>query len=167
MFLRCFDDLELIPHFMRYGGRETVLSYAITPEQLDDSTPEEIQQLIRAKVPPQDVHFIQGFEDHVLIGDYLFVHAGIRPGNNLEDQSLQALRWIREPFLSHNGDHGYIVVHGHTIAEMPVIKNNRIGIDTGAYLTGKLTALGLEGAQRWLVETDDDDGIITTETRPA
>jgi serine/threonine protein phosphatase 1 len=167
MFLRCFDDLELIPHFMRYGGRETVLSYAVGPEQLAEATPEEIQLLIRTAVPPQDVHFMQGFEDHVLIGDYLFVHAGIKPGGALEEQSIQSLRWIREPFLSHSGDHGYVVVHGHTIAEAPVIKNNRIGIDTGAYLTGKLTALGLEGAQRWLVETDDDDGVVTTETRPA
>jgi serine/threonine protein phosphatase 1 len=167
MFLRCFDDIELIPHFLRYGGRETVLSYAITPEQLADATNEEVQQLIRNSVPSQDVHFMQEFEDQIVIGDYLFVHAGIAPGAALEDQSLKSMRWIREPFLSHSGDHGYIVVHGHTIAEAPVIKKNRIGIDTGAYLTGKLTALGLEGAQRWLVETDDDDGIVTTESRPA
>jgi serine/threonine protein phosphatase 1 len=166
MFLRCFDDLELIPHFLRYGGRETLLSYGADGELLSNGTPEEIQQLFREFVPAQDIHFMQGFENLLVIGDYLFVHAGISPGEQLEEQRIKDMRWIREPFLSHGGDHGYIVVHGHTVSEETVVRSNRIGVDTGAYLTGKLTALGLEGAQRWLVETDDDDGIVTTETRP-
>ncbi len=166
MFLRCFDDLELIPHFLRYGGRETLLSYGADDELLTNGSPEEIQQLFRQIVPANDIHFMQGFENHLVVGDYLFVHAGISPGEQLEEQRIKDMRWIREPFLSHGGDHGYIVVHGHTVGEETVVRPNRIGVDTGAYLTGKLTALGLEGAQRWLVETDDDDGIVTTETRP-
>jgi serine/threonine protein phosphatase 1 len=166
MFLRCFDDLALIPHFLRYGGRETLLSYGADEEVLTNGPVEDIQQLFRDRVPAHDIHFMQSFENHALIGDYLFVHAGISPGEQLEEQRIKDMRWIREPFLSHGGDHGYVVVHGHTVSEETVVRPNRIGVDTGAYLTGKLTALGLEGAQRWLVDTDDDDGIVTTETRP-
>jgi serine/threonine protein phosphatase 1 len=87
----------------------------------------------------------------VVIGDYVFVHAGIRPGVPLEAQDDEDLCWIREPFLSSTADHGKVVVHGHTIAPAPELRRNRIGIDTGAFATGVLTCVVLEeDRQRFL-----------------
>jgi serine/threonine protein phosphatase 1 len=165
MFLRCFDDLELLRSFLRYGGRETVLSYPLDLAEWNAASHEEAQVLMRAAVPKDDLAFIRGFEDAVVIGDYLFVHAGIAPDIPIEEQSQGDLRWIREPFLSHRGNHGFVVVHGHTIALEPVIRANRIGIDTGAYVSGRLTALGLEGTDRWLIEACDHEGSVKTLSR--
>jgi serine/threonine protein phosphatase 1 len=166
MFLQSLEDADILRHFLRYGGRETALSYAIDETRYRDATLEEAQELLREAVPTEDLEFIAGFENHVAIGDYLFVHAGIRPGAPIEEQKRSDLRWIREPFLSHAGDHGYLIVHGHTITEEIEIRANRIGIDTGAYQSGRLTALGLEGSAQWLIEADDTSGPITTSIRP-
>ena len=86
-------------------------------------------------------------------GDYLFVHAGIRPGVEFDQQQQSDLRWIREPFLFDDTDHGFVVVHGHTIRDEVEERPNRIGIDTGAYRSGVLTALAIEGTDRWLIDT--------------
>ena len=85
--------------------------------------------------------------------DYLFVHAGIRPGVALEDQSEQDLIWIRDEFTGSDADFGAIVVHGHSIRAEPEIKPNRIGIDTGAWRSNRLTALVLEGDTRRFLQT--------------
>ena len=167
MFLRSFDDINVFNRFMVYGGFETVASYPINAAAFQAAPLEEAQAMMIEAVPHEDLELIRSFEDFVVIGDYLFVHAGIRPGEPLQDQSVQDLRWIREPFLSHSGWHEHVVVHGHTIADEPEIGHNRIGIDTGAYMSGRLTALCLEGEQRWLIETDDSDGAITVTTRSA
>ncbi|WP_119084728.1 metallophosphoesterase family protein [Altererythrobacter sp. B11] len=162
MFLRSFDDTETLRHFLRFGGRETLLSFGVSPRRLADAEPEEAQELMRRAVPQDVRDFIAGFEEMIAIGDYLFVHAGIEPGLPLEEQDPRALRWIREPFLSHGESHGAVVVHGHTITEAPDDRGNRIGIDTGAYASGRLTALVLEGDQRRFIETVERDGQITT-----
>ncbi len=145
MFLRSMGDIETFRHFLRHGGRETVLSYGVDPVRFQAATMEEAQDLMRAAVPAEDLAFLAGFEDMVAIGDYLFVHAGIDPRVPIEAQRQKDLRWIREPFLSHPDPHGLVVVHGHTISESPEDCGNRIGIDTGAFMTGRLTALALEG----------------------
>ena len=88
-----------------------------------------------------------------MLGDYAFVHAGIRPGVPLAEQKQSDLRWIREPFLDHRGTHERIVVHGHSITAEVETTSARIGIDTGAYMSGTLTALGLEGETRWQLST--------------
>lgn len=165
MFLECFTNAELMRHFLRFGGRETVLSYPVDREAFAQADVPEAQALMREAVPESDLAFIRGFEDHVVIGDYLFVHAGIRPGVTLEDQQVRDLRWIRGAFTDSRVDHGLLVVHGHTIFDAPDIKRNRIGIDTGAYYSGKLTALRLEGTMQSLLETRQEDGSITVETR--
>ena len=167
MFLRCFDDREILRAFLRYGGRETILSYPVDAAQWNAATLEEAQVMMREIVPARDLDFIRSFEDRIAIGDYCFVHAGLAPEIALEDQSLNDLRWIREPFLSHGGDYGFVVVHGHTITDAPVIRSNRIGIDTGAYASGCLTALALEGETRWLLATQVADGVVSCESRPA
>ncbi len=82
----------------------------------------------------------------------------------LADQASSDLRWIRLPFLSDESDHGWVVVHGHTITPEVDIRENRIGLDTGAYVTGVLTALGIEGEQRWLIQTSQ---VAEVEAAPA
>jgi serine/threonine protein phosphatase 1 len=161
MFLSSFEKAETLRHFLRFGGKETVLSYGVDPAEYLVASVEEVQQMMREAVPAEDRAFLESFEDMVAIGDYLFVHAGIAPDVPFEEQRTHDLRWIREPFLSHPAPFGAVVVHGHTITDEPQDRGNRIGIDTGAYLSGRLTALVLEGASRRYLAVSDDGGAIT------
>ena len=102
-----------------------------------------LQEALRANLPARHREFLGSLSLTHREGDYFFVHAGIRPGVPLDDQSLADLLWIREEFLYSLSDHGVVVVHGHTITEAPMHAPNRIGIDTGAYFTGRLTCLVL------------------------
>lgn len=145
---------ESLSHFLRYGGRETFESYGVPQRVLDMPERYSFAGLTDA-VPQSHRAFLEGMEDMVRFGDYLFVHAGIRPDVPIEEQSPSDLRWIRAQFLHSDVDHGVVVVHGHTIIDEPEIRHNRIGIDTGAYQSGRLTALGLEGGDRWLIATGD------------
>lgn len=165
MLLQALEKEEVLRSFLRHGGRETVLSYPVTPDDYAAAGWDELRALMAAAIPEDHLTFIRGFEQTIQIGDYLFVHAGIMPEVPLEAQRPGDFRWIREPFLSHGGDHGFVVVHGHTITEDIVLRDNRIGIDTGAFFSGRLTALGLEGTDRWLLETRVQDGTITSHTR--
>lgn len=166
MFLRSFDELEMFRHFLRHGGRDTALSYGIGRAEFLAADLEEAQQLMRDHVPPEDLVFLAGFEDMVTIGDYLFVHAGIDPRVPLDEQRPQDLRWIREPFLSHPDSHGPVVVHGHTISDEPEDCGNRIGIDTGAFMSGRLTALVLEGTSRRYIEAAEENGCTAVRYSP-
>lgn len=162
MLLDALSKEEVMRHFLRYGGRETLLSYPIDPLAYTRAELGEVVAMAKAAIPPEDLEFIRGFEDQIALGDYLFVHAGIRPGVELDQQRTSDLRWIREPFLSHEGSLGPVVVHGHTITDAPVVRANRIGIDTGAYASGCLTALGLEGAARWTIRAEEANGAVRT-----
>jgi len=167
MFLRSLHDLEMFRHFIRHGGRETALSYGIDRRAFLEATMEEAQDLMRQAVPQEDVDFLESFEDMITIGEYLFVHAGIDPRVPLAEQKTRDLRWIREPFLSHSQPHDLVVVHGHTICDEPEDCGNRIGIDTGAYMSGRLTALRLEGTSRRYIEAvEGAEGAITTTPVP-
>ncbi|WP_370274560.1 hypothetical protein [Hyphomonas atlantica] len=95
---------------------------------------------------------MSGFHDYVRFGDYLFVHAGIRPGIPFEHQTPQDMHWIREPFLRSRIDHGLVVVHGHTISREVDTCANRIGLDTGAYRSGVLSALMIDGQTRHILQ---------------
>jgi serine/threonine protein phosphatase 1 len=88
-----------------------------------------------------------------VIGDYAFVHAGVRPDRPLGNQKINDLRWIRGDFLDYRGTLEKIIVHGHSITDEVEIRPHRIGLDTGAYASGILTAMGFEGDERWLVQT--------------
>ncbi|MBU6268301.1 MAG: metallophosphoesterase [Sphingomonadales bacterium] len=167
MMLAAFDKLEALKHFDRAGGRETLISFGIDAAAYDAAEWTELHDLAKAAITPDIRKFVRGFEDQVRLGDYLFVHAGILPGVEFDRQKGGDMRWIREPFLSHTGSHGAVVVHGHTIMEAPELRANRIGIDTGAYASGVLTALGLEGGDRWLITARADANGITTSTTPA
>lgn len=164
MFIDALEREEVMRHFLRFGGREMLLSYPLDPMAYTRAELGEVAGLARAAIPADDIAFIENFEDQVRIGDYLFVHAGIRPGIAITHQRPSDLRWIREAFLDHPDSFGPIVVHGHTISDSPQIRHNRIGIDTGAYQSGRLTALGLEGTNRWLLTSVAQDGAICVQT---
>ena len=145
-------DGELLRQWLRFGGSECLKSYGLDPALLESLDPEGAIAKIRAAMPEAHAAFLESFADTFRFGDYLFVHAGIRPGVRVEDQSQQDLRWIREPFLSDRRNHGFVVVHGHTISEDIEERSNRIGIDTGAYRSGVLTAIGIAEDQRWFLQ---------------
>jgi len=153
MLLQSLDKLDVLRVFLKFGGRETLLSYPVAADAVQSASFEQLQQLMARAIPAVDLEFIAGFEDAIRIGDYLFVHAGNRPGIALDQQRQSDLRWIREPFLSDESAHGFVVVHGHTISPEVEERVNRIGIDTGAYRTGVLTALGIEEDRHWYLRT--------------
>ncbi len=103
-----------------------------------------LRRQLGRRMPPAHRRFFRQLQLWRRLGDYLFVHAGIRPGLPLQVQEPQDLMFIREPFLSDESDHGFVVVHGHTVVDEPIVRGNRIGIDTGAYATGRLTAVAIE-----------------------
>lgn len=151
--LRILDgEGQLIADWLRFGGAECMQSYGVDPRKLRRMTTARAAEAIRGAVPAEHADFLRGFDDTFRAGGYLFAHAGIRPGVRIAEQSQTDLRWIREPFLKDTTDHGFVVVHGHTICERVEERPNRIGIDTGAYRSGVLTAIGLEGNDRWYVQ---------------
>ena len=147
------SDPKVTRFFLRIGGEATVLSYPITRAEYMTLDMEQLTERLDTLVPREHVEFIESFEDQIIIGDYVFVHAGIRPGVPLSDQKQSDMRWIREEFIDQRGDLEKVVVYGHTIYEEVEERGSRIGIDTGAYESGKLTALALEGGERWFLQT--------------
>ena len=163
MFLGSFEDEAVLRHFLRHGGRETVLSYGVARSAYDEAGLPELQALMQEAVPAAHRAFLAAGKDHHVAGDYLFVHAGIAPNVPLAEQKQHHFRWIREPFLDHEAPHEHFVIHGHTITEGIDIRSNRLGIDTGAYRTGRLTALVLEGEGRRLIQAVETEGGIAIE----
>lgn len=153
-FLDVLDgDVDRVGNWLTYGGRELAASYGISDGWLLNASSQAVAAELYKRVPAEHREFIKSFGDSLRFGDYLFVHAGIRPGVALDEQSPRDMRWIREGFLDDRTDHGVVVVHGHTIVESVEERPNRIGIDTGAYATGILTALGIDGTERWILST--------------
>lgn len=146
-------DREALRMFARIGGRETMLSYGVSETEYELADFDELHALLVRSVPQSHRDFLAAAEDYVVRGDYAFVHAGIRPNIPIERQRPSDLRWMRSPFLEHARPHDKIIVHGHTVTEEPEFRDNRIGIDTGAYRTGVLTALGLSERDRWIVQS--------------
>ncbi len=130
------DHPDAIGHWLANGGRASLRSWGVEEPIEADA--------IRKRIPDEHLHFIRELAPWHRAGGYAFVHAGIRPGVAFERQSRHDLMWMREPFLSSPGSFGVVVVHGHTPTEGPVVKSNRIGIDTGAVLGGPLTCVVLE-----------------------
>lgn len=147
----------LLADWLKYGGTECMASYGVDGDSLRNCSEREALEKIKAAIPLDHQQFIASFHDTLRFGDYLFVHAGIRPDVDLCLQSQSDLRWIRQPFLDDERDHGFVVVHGHTISDEVVSRANRIGIDTGAYRSGVLTSVILEGAERRFLSTARND----------
>lgn len=154
VLLRILDgDATLIPSWLRFGGAQCLESYGVDPLLLAALPDDAAINKVRRAVPSEHAEFLKSFVDTCRFGDYLFVHAGIRPGVPVNEQRQTDLRWIREPFLSDDTAHGCIVVHGHSISSEIEERPNRIGIDTGAFASGVLTALAIEGTDRWYLDT--------------
>jgi serine/threonine protein phosphatase 1 len=154
LLIRVYEgDKRATSLFHRVGGRETMLSYGMNEADYDAVDLTELAELIPNHVPSAHIDFLKSFDDWIQAGDYLFVHAGIRPGLAIEEQETSDLRWIRREFTEHKGEFSHMVIHGHTITEGVDEQSNRIGIDTGAFATGKLTAIGIEGSERWFLST--------------
>jgi serine/threonine protein phosphatase 1 len=154
VFIKAWEgDIASIRLFHRIGGRETLLSYGVKPYAYDSADFEMLAGLLAAHVPADHIAFLRRFEDSFGRGDYLFVHAGIRPGTPLPEQDPTEMRWIRDRFLEDTRDHGVMVVHGHSISTEVEERSNRIGIDTGAYASDRLTAVGIEGSTHWFLST--------------
>jgi serine/threonine protein phosphatase 1 len=128
------------------GGLETLISYGIHPPiSAGPDQQREIARAFDAALPAEHRNFLKRLRPYAYCGDFYFVHAGVRPGMPLDQQREEDLLEIREPFLSSHEDFGKVVVHGHTPGREPEFRPNRIGIDTGAYATGKLTCLVIAG----------------------
>lgn len=140
------EDVTLGRSWIQHGGDATLSSYGVrmTLGTSDDDLVERYQQQLRTNLPDNHLDFFENLQMSFTLGDYFFVHAGIRPGLSIDDQAPEDLLWIREPFISTSMPFEKIIVHGHTPEEHPVVRSNRIGVDTGACFTGALTALVLE-----------------------
>jgi len=146
MLLDLLRDPEIFPTFKQYGGLPTLLSYGLTPSVNPDQNEQRalIGELAQ-KISGPHRRFFDDLRSKFLCGDFLFVHAGVRPGIPLAQQKEEDLFWIRDEFLSCDKDFGKFIVHGHTPVSKPDIRPNRINIDTGAYATGVLTLLTIQG----------------------
>jgi serine/threonine protein phosphatase 1 len=145
--------------WLSFGGLETLLSYGVPLRSMprsEDAVLSLRQSLVEA-VPRRHVDFFRSCILHHDAGDYVFVHAGVRPGIALEGQNPTDLLWIRDDFLRSKVPlPGRIVVHGHTICDLPQNREHRINIDTGAFVSGRLTCLVLRGTERRFLSTADD-----------
>lgn len=160
--LRFLSDLEAGLVWSTYGGKATMRSYGVEPpaddKDLDAWT--KAHDLLKAAIPESHMRFLWGLEDSIELGDYLFVHAGVRPDKPLNAQIAKDLRWIREPFLSDTRRLDKVIVHGHTPKPEPHIDERRIGVDTWAYSTGVLTAVELDGEARGFVQAARIEGEV-------
>ena len=146
--------------WLRYGGIETLASYGLRAS-VGVTDPRRLRALaeqLAAAIPAAHRRFLAGLPPMIEIGDYAFVHAGIRPGRPIERQRRDDLLGIGAPFLDSTRWHGRVIVHGHHVVEAPVMLANRIAVDTGAYMTGRLTALVLDGESRSFLQTPGGTG---------
>lgn len=152
IFIQAWEGDERAAALLRrVGGRETIMSYGAPARDCEAADPAELAAMLGERVPPEHIAFLRQFADSFARGDYLFVHAGIRPGVSIDLQNPADLRWIRREFLDDPRDHGPMIVHGHSITEDVDERPNRIGIDTGAFGSGTLTAIGIEDGDRWFL----------------
>jgi serine/threonine protein phosphatase 1 len=152
--LKCLSDRSLFDQWMRLGGLETLVSYGVYPEALDNGKQiAELQAAFHSALPQTHFRFFRDLQNSFVCGDFFFAHAGVKPGLALSQQTEKDLLWIRDEFLSSRLDFSKIVVHGHTPVHEVEVEPNRINIDTGAFATGLLTCLVLEGASALVIDT--------------
>lgn len=156
MMLDFLDNPSTYQAWRSFGGAETLVSYGVRPPVFSDAQELEKARDDFAEALPESHHtFLIGLGNFHVVGDYCFVHAGIRPGVPLDRQMAEDLLWIRDEFLLSEQRHEKVIVHGHSPSEKPILRFNRIGIDTGAYATGVLTAVKLVGENCAFLSTAD------------
>jgi serine/threonine protein phosphatase 1 len=153
----CLSDRTKINQWLRLGGMETLASYGVPPELFANRKQAAGTQLaFHNALPPTHFRFFRNLQDSFSCGDYFFAHAGAKPRVSLARQKESDLLWIRDEFLSSTYDFGKIIVHGHTPSLDVEVRPNRINIDTGAFATGRLTCLVLEGDSLSVIDTSVD-----------
>ena len=163
--LRFLNEVSFGKQWVRYGGAETLYSYGLQPPnaRMALDSHEAMQAVQRAwdkvwtdfrtRLPEAHLKFYQNLQHYYIAGDYLFVHAGLRPGASLEKQTVRDMLWIREEFLDADEHFPQLVIHGHTPADSVFRDNRRIGLDTGAFISGKLSAVRLYGDEVTFLST--------------
>lgn len=154
-FLGVGDRIRL---FERYGGFETAASYGVTADFTSPEAASATKEALVAAMPAEHLRFLADLSLTAAFGDFFFCHAGIRPGVPLENQDPHDLIWIREAFLNDPRLHPKIIVHGHTPVAEPEFMANRVDVDTGAYYSGLLTALVIEGKEKKVLSVSGPTG---------
>jgi len=153
--LNFLEEAEVGRGWFNYGGLATLISYKVKiskiPSRKEDF--EEIQENLKNTLPKEHINFFKNTDISFTLGNYYFVHAGIKPGVPLDEQRPEDQLWIRDKFVRYKKPHQKIIIHGHTITDLPDIQENRIGLDTGAYMSGKLTCLVLEADSQRIIQT--------------
>ncbi|MDF1721301.1 MAG: metallophosphoesterase [Minwuia sp.] len=155
VLLQFLQDAEIARDWIKFGGDTTLASYGVRLPRsgLSIDALLEAKAILQRNMPPEHLAFLRSLRLNYWIGDYMFVHAGVRPGIALDRQDGNDMIWIRKTFLESRADFGKVIVHGHTPVLQPEVHHNRISIDTGAFFSGHLTALVLQGAERRFLST--------------
>jgi serine/threonine protein phosphatase 1 len=157
LLLRFLDgEIDAGRHWFDYDGLDTLADYGVTVADWtarDEASVRALREHFAAALPAAHLAFFRALRVSFVAGDYCFVHGGVRPGVPLAQQAAHDCMWIRRSFLDSDLDHGALVVHGHSISPEPQVRHNRIGIDTGAYRSGVLTCLVLDGGAHSFLQT--------------
>jgi serine/threonine protein phosphatase 1 len=154
-FLESLSDPTAIDNWLRFGGEQTMISYGIGSPGLKTLLKGSARaklQLLAAHVPEEHIELLRDLPSVLSVPGYVFVHAGLRPGVRVEDQTDQDMLWIRRDFLDADHDFGAVVVHGHTPIPEPFVSARRIGVDTGCFMTGRLTAVRIDASGTRILE---------------
>jgi serine/threonine protein phosphatase 1 len=155
--IKCLSDRALFDQWLRLGGLETLVSYGVPTEILVKARQiAKLQSAFHSALPRSHFRFFRDLKNSFECGDFFFAHAGVKPGIELSRQKENDLLWIRGEFLSSMQDFGKIIVHGHTPSSEIEVAPNRINIDTGAFATGRLSCLVLEGEDLSVIDTSFD-----------
>lgn len=160
MLLDFLEDPLAGRDWLEFGGYATLLSYGVTLDEHPGASDRLMAASadLRHALSPRHLEFLRSLRLSWEIGDYFFVHAGIRPAVPLVEQSPEDLLWIRNEFRRSRANHEKLIVHGHSATSEPESLRNRIGVDTGAYATNRLSCVVLEADQRRFLVTETGQG---------
>ncbi len=153
--LSFLNDYKRGPVWANYGGRETLVSYGVRPPRslaVSDDW-QRAHEDFRQALPNEHELFLKSLETSRRVGPFGFVHAGVRPGVPFDQQNDRDKLWIRDTFLKAKAPEDLMIVHGHTPTDAPYADQRRIGIDTGAYFTGRLSAVRIIGGEYSFIST--------------
>lgn len=161
LLLRFMEDAETGPDWLAVGGRETLLAYGLAPFRECPQGWQQASVELLSVIPIDHLDFFEGLSLRHTVGDFQFVHAGVRPGVDLDDQTPDDMMWIRDMFLIDSQPFARLIVHGHTPGRDIYMDGRRICVDTGAYATGVLSAVKLQGRNRHVLQARREGRDIT------
>ena len=159
MLLTALEDPDYFARWLRFGGEATIRSYGVAGGATLRNSAKAFA-VFRELFPRDHREFLESLPKRYEFEDFYFVHAGVNPAKTLAEQTEDDMLWIREPFLSSTANFGKVVVHGHTPLRSTEVRRNRIGLDTGAYLTGRLSCLILTSDGLRIIDTLKHGGVI-------